>query len=222
MPKSRKRKPPRKADRKTGRRRIATLRPGQDLSHLLTEDDHELMRAEIEAGARGDALAAFNLHEAGLQVENGLYRYMLRELVILGEEAPPWMYSRWCLDLGYRWMLCEEDPRIEDAVRQLMVMSHWPEVAKLPEGDGAAICELGNRIAGGDRLCQELALHEYGGIYDFIDVKAQAGLLDRCDHIVEWAIAELGGYVIKIAVGHCFASSICLTTASWRSSTSVP
>ena len=130
---------------------------------------------------------------------------MLRELVILGEEAPPWMYSRWCLDLAYRWMLCEADPRTDEAVRQLLVMSHWSEVQRLPDDDGLALSELGNRILAGDRLCEELALHEYGGIYDFIDVKAQAGLLDRCDHIVEWAVAELGGYVIKDAVGRCFA-----------------
>src|SRR5690348_851494 len=111
MPKSRKRKLPTKSHRTSprGRRRVATVRPGQDLSHLFTEEDHELMHAEIDAGARGDALAAYDFHERGLQVEGSLYPYMLRELVILGEEAPPWMYSRWCLDLAYRWMLCEAD-----------------------------------------------------------------------------------------------------------------
>ena len=73
MPISRKRKSRRKAGGKAarrtvprGRRRVATVRPGQDLSHLLTEDDHELMRAEIDAGARGDALAAYDFHDAGL------------------------------------------------------------------------------------------------------------------------------------------------------------
>ena len=90
MPKSRTRKPRRKR-KPPQRRRIASLRPGQDMSHLLTEEDVALMRAEIDAGARGDALEAFKFHEEGLQVEGGLYRYMLRELVILGDEAPPWM-----------------------------------------------------------------------------------------------------------------------------------
>ena len=97
-------------------------------------------------------------------------------------------------------MMIEEDPRVGDAVEQLMMMSHWAQVQPLLD-DGVGLSELGNRIAAGDRLCEELALHEYGGIYDFIDVKAADGLLGRCDHIVEWAVAELGGYVIQDAVG---------------------
>ena len=110
------------------------------------------------------------------------------------------MYSRWCLDLAYRWMLIEQDPRIEDAVKQLMLMSHFDQVKPLLE-DPVALGEYGNCIAAGDRLCEELALQEYGGIYDFIDVKAEDALIDRCDHIVEWAVAEMGGYVIKDVVG---------------------
>jgi len=199
MPKSRKRKPRRKS-KPPERRRVATLRPGQDMSHLLTEDDHELMRAEIDAGARGDALAAFKRHEAGLQVEGGLHRYQLRELVILGDEAPPWTYSRWCLDVAYRWMLFEGDPRVDDAVGQTMLMSHWDQVEPLLD-DPLALRELGNRIAAGDRLCQELALYEYGGLRDFLDVKAEPGLVDRCDRIQDWAQWPLGGYVISDAVG---------------------
>jgi hypothetical protein len=170
------------------------------MSHLITDDDVELMRAEIDAGARGDAVAAYNHQQAGLQVEGGMYPFMLRELVVLGDEAPPWMYSRWCLDLAYRWMMIEHDPRVDDAVRQLMLMSHWDRAESLLD-DKAAMAELGTRIAAGDRLAEELALQEYGGIYDFLDIKAEDGLLDRCDHIAEWAVAELGGYVIKDAVG---------------------
>ncbi|GAB3253982.1 hypothetical protein [Nocardioides dilutus] len=199
MPKSRKRKPRRKPT-PPRRRRVATVRPGQDVDHLITEDDVELLRAEIDAGARGDALAAYNFQQSGLQVEGGRYPFMLRELVVLGEEAPPWMYSRWCLDLAYRWMLVEHDTRVDDAVKQLMLMAHW-DLAEPLLDDPVAFAELGTRIAAGDRLCEELALHEYGGIYDYIDIKAENGLLDRCDHVVEWAFAELGGYVIKDAVG---------------------
>lgn len=170
------------------------------MSDLITDEDIELMRGEIDAGARGDALEAFTCHEAGLQMEGGMYRYMLRELVILGEDAPPWMYSRWCLDLAYRWMLTEHDSRVDDAVKQLMMMSHWDQAEPLLD-DAVAFAELGTRIAAGDRLCEELALHEYGGIYDFIDLKVEDGLFDRCDHLVEWAVAEMGGYVIEDAAG---------------------
>lgn len=170
------------------------------MSDLITDEDVALMHAEIDAGARGDALQAYRCHEAGLQLEGGLYRRMLRELVILGDEAPAWMYSRWCLDLAYRWMLIAHDPRIDEAVRQLRVMSYLDESERLLD-DPRALGELGTRIAAGDRLSEELALQEYGGLYDFIDVKAEDGLVDRCDHIAEWAVAELGGYVIEGAAG---------------------
>lgn len=170
------------------------------MSDLITDEDVALLRSEIDAGARGDALAAFNHHRAGPQVEGGMYPFMLRELVVLGDEAPPWMYSRWCLDLAYRWMMTEDDPRVDDAVRQLMLTSHL-EIVEPFLDEPRALGELATRIAAGDRLCEELALQEYGGIYDFLDVKAEDGLLDRCDHIDEWAVAELGGYVIKDAVG---------------------
>jgi hypothetical protein len=199
MPKSRKRKIRRKSGQPR-RQRIATLRPGQDLSHLLTEEDHELMRAEIDAGARGDALAALNFHEAGLQVEGSLRRYQLRELVILGDDAPPWAYSRWCLDVAYHWMLLEQDPRVDDAVRQLMLCTHV-DAAMATLDDPVAFAELGTRIAAGDRLCQQLALYEYGGLWDFLDVKAESGLIDRCDQILAWSEQPMNGYVIKDARG---------------------
>src|SRR5215211_6828218 len=199
MPKSRNRKIRRKSVQPR-RRRIATLRPGQDLSHLLTEEDHELMRAEIDAGARGDALAALNFHEAGLQVEGSVRRYQLRELVILGDDAPPWAYSRWCLDVAYHWMLLERDPRVDDAVRQLMLCTHV-DAAMATLDDPVALAELGTRIAAGDRLCQELAVYEYGGLWDFLDVKARPGLIDRCDQIAAWSEQPMNGYVIEDARG---------------------
>src|SRR5687768_12749500 len=144
MPKSRKRKTRsrgRRRDVPRGRRRVGTIRPGQDMSDLITDEDRALMHAEIAAGARGDALEAYNCHEAGLQLEGGLYPYMLRELVILGDEAPAWMYSRWCLDLAYRWMLIEHDPRIDDAVKQLLVTSYLDESERLLD-DKRAMGEL--------------------------------------------------------------------------------
>src|SRR4051794_16181321 len=118
MPKSRKRKPRRTRPAATPRRRVATVRPGQDISHILTDEDHRLMRAHLDAAARGDARAAYEHLVAGAMLEGAITPYLLRELVLLGGEAPGWMYSRWCADQAYRWMLLEEDRRIDTAVRQ--------------------------------------------------------------------------------------------------------
>src|SRR4051794_40310346 len=135
MPKTRGRKARRNArrtnSRDRGRVRVATVRPGQDLSDLLTEDDHAHARAEADAAARGDAMSAYEHHEAALQVEGSLKPYKLRELILLGDEAPAWAYSRWCRDQAYWWMFLEEDPRIDDAVRQTMVVAHVDEVEEV-------------------------------------------------------------------------------------------
>jgi hypothetical protein len=196
MPKSRGRKPRqrRRRSRSSGRRIIATVRPGQDLTPYLSDDDYAHMRAEIDAAAEGDALATLEHFEASIQVGQSIIPHQLRELVVLGDEAPAWMYSRWCLDAAYRWMLFEEDQRVDQAVRQLMVTTH---VEALPEPDDpTALLELGTRIAGGDWLAPQLAVFEYAGLLDFLDVKAGPGLLDRTDRIREWADARLSGFVL--------------------------
>src|SRR4051794_14972778 len=200
MPKTRGRKARRNARRTQsqdrGRVRVATVRSGQDLSDLLTEDDHAHACAEADAAARGDAKSAYEHHEPGLQVEGNLTPYKLRELVILGHEAPAWAYSRWCLDQAYRWMLLEEDPRVDDAVRQTMVVGHMDQVAEVLDSP-QRLLELGNRIAGGDWIAQQLAVYDYNGLRDFLDIKAEAALIDRCDSVRDWADAVMGGYVLE-------------------------
>ena len=89
---------------------------------------------------------------------------------------------------------------MDDAVRQLMICSHV-DAAMAALDDPVAFAELGTRIAAGDRLCQQLALYEYGGLWDFLDVKAQPGLIDRCDQIVAWSEQPMNGYVIEEARG---------------------
>ena len=200
MPKTRGRKARRDArrtrSRDRGRVSIGTVRPGQDLSHLLTDDDHAHMRAEADAAARGDARTAYEHHEAGLQVEGSIVPYKLRELVVLGDEAPGWVYARWCLDQAFRWMLLEEDPRTDDAVRQTMVVAHWAQVQEVVD-HSERLLELGNRIAGADWICQQLAVYDYNGLRDFLDVKAEPALIDRADRVRDWADAVMCGYVLE-------------------------
>ncbi len=95
---------------------MATLRPGQSLEHLLTEDDHRSMQRALDAEARGEAGLAWEEHMSGLVVEEALTHHRLRELANLADEAPAWMCSRWAVDQALRWMLVNEDPRCDDLV----------------------------------------------------------------------------------------------------------
>ena len=205
MPKSRGRKPRRRTSRRrrnpsTDPGRVRAVRPGQHLTHLMTAADLEHMDAHVDAAARGDAGESLWHLEQTLQVEGSLQPHKLRELVLLGDEAPGWMYSRWCVEQAYRWMLVQRDPRTDEAVRQTMIVAHDEQAAAVA-ADGVLLRELGTRIAASDWLCEQLAIFDYGGLLDFLDVTAQDSLVERCDQIREWAHTRMNGYVLEDAHG---------------------
>lgn len=175
---------------------MATLRPGQSLEPFLTEDDHAAMLAEMEAAARGDARSAWEHHMSGLILEESLHRHRLRQIVDLGDDAPGWVYSRWCVDQAYRWMLVTEDPRTDDMVRVVLAATHLDHVEGLFE-DETAFTEYGTLVAATDWLAEQLCVYTAGGLRDFLDLRAEPSLLARADRVEEWADAPLGVFELQ-------------------------
>ena len=164
----------------------------------MTDADRRHQEAWVDAAARGEPRAALEHYLAGLVVEGTTTRAKLSELARLVDQAPGWMYSRWAVDQAFLWMLFNEDPRVEQAVRQMMYVSHWDAVVDAVDDEtGVALTELGTLIAAGDQLCQQLAVFDYGGLRDFLETKAEPQLLARCDSIAEWTEARLGGFVLR-------------------------
>ncbi|WP_107771042.1 hypothetical protein [Nocardioides sediminis] len=128
---------------------MATLRPGQSLDHLLTEDDHGSMQRALDAEARGEARLAWEEHMSGLVVEEALTHHRLFELANLGDEAPAWMCSRWAVDQAVRWMLMTEDPRCDDVVRTILVALHFSRIEPVLD-DPTALNECGTAVAASD------------------------------------------------------------------------
>jgi len=174
---------------------VASLRPGQSLEHLLTDEDHVAMQASMVAAARGDALTAWEQTMSGLVVEEALCHHQLRELALLGEDAPAWMFSRWAVDQAYRWMLLEQDPRTDLAVLETLGAGHWDHVQAIKH-DPLELKEYGTLVAASDWMCQQLATYEVGGLADFLDVRAEQGLLDKCDRIRDWAASPMGVFLL--------------------------
>lgn len=172
---------------------MASLRFGQSLEHLLTEDDRRSMQRALDAEARGDARTAWEEHMAGLVVEESLTHHRLLELARLGDDAPAWMCSRWAVDQALRWLLMNEDPRCDDFVRTVLAGLHFQEIEPLL-GDTVALKEYGTAVAACDWVYQQLAAYEAGGLRDFLDVRAERGLLDRLDQIDEWERAAVTAY----------------------------
>ena len=170
------------------------------MTHLMTDEDIQHMDDHISASARGDARESLWHLQQTLQVEGSLTPHKLYELVTLGDQAPGWMYSRWCVEQAYRWMLVERDPRTDEAAIQTMIAAHADQAEAVAD-DAVMFRELGTRVAAADWLCEQLAVYEYGGLLDFLDVKAGTTLVERSDQIRDWASARMNGYVLEGASG---------------------
>ncbi|WP_298889978.1 hypothetical protein [uncultured Serinicoccus sp.] len=90
---------------------MPTARLSDDQRDLPDEHDLRSLTLALEAGARGDAVAS-QAHDLDRTIVlESPARFILQDLIDHGEEAPPWAYSRWCVDLAYRSMLLAKDPR---------------------------------------------------------------------------------------------------------------
>lgn len=182
---------------------IATLRPGQSVEHLLTEEDWAHQEAARQAAARGEAHLAWEHTMAGAVVEESLTHHCLRELADLGDDGPGWMYSRWGVGEAYRWMLLKLDPRIDETRRIVLIAAHSDYVASVlnspepSEAEQLRLVEYGTVVAATDWLAQQYAVYECDGLLDYLDLVAEPGLLDRADNLRAWADAAMGVYTLQ-------------------------
>jgi hypothetical protein len=203
MPTSRKRSKKPRSSRKIRRRpgpdiaeqRVLSMDArtlAKDFASMLTDEDRREMELSMRAEADGDAQRALAHYYASPRVVGVPHPHHLHEIVDLGSEAPGWVWSRWITGQAYRWMLVEQDQRVNDAVFQEIVVG-YPDVD--PDRPlGLDVGEFCTRLAASDWVCEELATYEYGGLLDFLDLKAGAFLERRADRIREWASTLMGGY----------------------------
>lgn len=162
-------------------------------------DTARLVSAQ-EAGHRGDARAALEHELSGTVIVESLHRFAMQDLVDHGDLAPPWAYSRWCLDLAYRSMLLAQDPRTDAAVRYVLATLYPDSVERAGE-DHDEWRFLATRLAASDKTVADIALFEMGGLADYLDETAQPGLLRRTDRIHDWIEATVGVYRLEALQG---------------------
>lgn len=165
----------------------------------MTPDDIAHFAAAIDAAARGDVEGAIEHELAGLTIDGSLTVPFLEDLLI-SEPAPAWAYARWCVDQAMRWMLFHEDPRTDEAVRLTLGATHLEKLESLLD-EPVALTEYGTLVAACDWVCHQLAVFEFGGLGDFLDVKADQGLLHKADLVREWPAAAMGAYEFMGTVG---------------------
>lgn len=158
------------------------------------------MRAALDAGARGDLEACLRHELSGAVVLESPRYAQLHDLLDLGDAAPAWAYSRWCLDLAYRTMLLDPVPLADHAVKMVLA-ALYPESLGRALGDLTAFRVLGTRVAAIDTVVEDVALFELGGLHDYLDHVAQPGLIGRADRIAEWADARMGVFAYRATRG---------------------
>lgn len=198
MPKSRNRRKSRPR-RPHARREVITLRPGQDITPFLTPDDIAHLAGAIDAAARGDVRGTIEHELAGLVVEESLTVPRLQDLLV-SDAVPAWVYSRWCVDQALRWMLFHEDPRTDEAARITLASTHRDRLDTLLD-DPTGLIEYGNLVVAADWVCHQLATYEYGGLADFLDLRAESGLLDKSDRVHDWWAAPMSVYAFLEMAG---------------------
>ena len=207
MPKSRSRKP-RPSARRQGRasRRepgrecweLDPTRVAEQLEELTTPDDLRSFDRCLDAEAQGDARSALGHRLCSPYVVGSMHVEDLRELVGWGQDAPGWVYSRWVRAQSYRWLLANADPRTDDVVKTTWMAAYLDLDPERPMGLSQR--EFGTRLAVGDWICEQLAVYEYGGLLDFIEVRASAELLERCDGVTEWLASAMRGFTLDDVV----------------------
>lgn len=67
----------------------------------------------LESGKRGDLAKCLEHELSGRYFLESPHRFMLQDLLDQGDDAAPWAYSRWCLDLAAQSMLQARDQRFD-------------------------------------------------------------------------------------------------------------
>ncbi len=195
MPRSRKRRtrPVSHDLRRARRRRDRRLKTLDDIVNTPpTEAEAAAYVAALEAGARGDVAESLRREFEAMGRVSTPHLAVVKDLLDLGDAAPPWAYSRFCADLAYRRMLLAEHQGVQQAVRVVLAALHPSTYAALD--DPRSLTRVGTQIAAMDPLAVDLAVFEFGGLRDYLDDVARPGLLDRADRVHEWASAPMGVY----------------------------
>ena len=150
------------------------------------------VEAAAAAEAQADAERALQLHLAGPHVVGSLREQMLREVVLLADAAPPWVYARWTAKQAYRWLLLSEDARPRAAL-QMTVDALYADVD--PERPlGWAPREFVAQLIAADWVCAQLTTYDLGGMETFLAERAGPALVARAGGAAGWPSAGMSGY----------------------------
>ena len=159
----------------------------------FTEADWAVIRESAQAAAEGQLDRALELYDgvpaaAGSEPSRGM-----RQLSELGDDAPPWAWSRWIREQAFRWVSPANERRHELALDLALDVAYT--VGADPERPfGHHPADLLALVKGRDWIVRQVVLYELDGLGDFVANVAGEGLLARAEPMLEWRCAPMLAY----------------------------
>lgn len=155
-----------------------------DRAQHFSEADWAVLRESARAAADGQLERALELYDGVQAVAGSEPSRGMRQLRELGEDAPPWAWSRWIREQAFRWFSSNNQRRIELA---------FDLAADVAYPAGIEADKVGLVLAR-DWIVRQVLLYELGGLGDFVLNVAGEDLLARAEPMVEWRCALMGVY----------------------------
>lgn len=155
-----------------------------DRAQHFSEADWAVLRESARAAADGHLEGALELYDGVQAVAGSEPSRGMRQLRELGDDAPPWAWSRWIREQAFRWFSPNNQRRIELAF-ELAADVAYPA--------GIETDKVGLVLAR-DWIVRQVLLYELGGLADFVLNVAGEDLLARAEPMTEWWSAPMGAY----------------------------
>ena len=187
------------------------------LRHFLATisfEDRVKMGRCMKAQAAGDVGTAIGNYVWGPYPEAAYEAFDLIELSQLGDDSPPWAYSRWIGRQSQRWLAAVADPRVRECAAEAFATTHEDfsvlDPPWLPPFDPDSFDdgededeedslewarEVMSREFVANWLAFQLCVYELGGMRDFLEREASDALIEASDLPYQWADAKLGVYI---------------------------
>lgn len=161
--------------------------------HQFTEADWATLRESARAAAEGQLDRALELYDAVSAVAGSEPSRGMRQLSELGDDAPPWAWSRWIREQAFRWVSPANEHRHELAVDLALDVAYAARVdPERPFGHPPA--DLVALVKGRDWIVRQVVLYELGGLTDFVVNVAGEDLLARAEPMLQWMGAPMVAY----------------------------
>jgi hypothetical protein len=163
--------------------------------------DHEVaVEQACAAELRGDWRAAFDHHRSVPMFAQSHHGAMLRVLADLGEDAPPWLVTRFLTVLAHRLELYGQ-PRRSGRVLQHVVPLLYPHGIPFDAMDCDHPEQVGAMIYGCDWVVRQVDVYDLGGFDELLTMPEAQAALTKGEHVVEWITSQIGGYQVVGADG---------------------